>query len=287
MNVCIVIATKGRPEVLRETLGVLRQQTLQPLHTIVSCVSDADLGTSPLSENVRALTGPAGLAAQRNTALRALSPEIDIVVFFDDDFIPHCRWIEEVERHFAANPDVSCITGNVLADGINGPGIGLEQSLAALVDAPVEASRVDRRPYSPYGCNMAFRISAIAGLSFDERLVLYGWQEDRDFGALAARRGAAVQLRSAFGVHRGVKGGRVSGAKFGYSQIANVAYLYRKGTVSAAVALWLMSKNFLANAGRSLWPEKYVDRIGRLRGNVLAIWDMARGCIEPEKAARI
>ena len=36
-----------------------------------------------------------------------------------------------------------------------------------------------------YGCNMAFRTAGIGSVRFDERLPLYGWQEDLDFcGAL-------------------------------------------------------------------------------------------------------
>jgi hypothetical protein len=33
----------------------------------------------------------------------------------------------------------------------------------------------------------------MGGLAFDESLVLYGWQEDRDFGAKLAKRGQLVQ----------------------------------------------------------------------------------------------
>ncbi|MFX5968694.1 hypothetical protein ABTE68_20020, partial [Acinetobacter baumannii] len=40
-----------------------------------------------------------------------------------------------------------------------------------------------------YGCNMVYRAASIAGLAFDERLKLYGWQEDIDFAVQAGRRG--------------------------------------------------------------------------------------------------
>jgi hypothetical protein len=37
-----------------------------------------------------------------------------------------------------------------------------------------------------------------------------------------------------------------------------------------------MSRNVLANLIRSLWPEPWVDRKGRLRGNFLALVDIIK-----------
>ncbi len=80
----------------------------------------------------------------------------------------------------------------------------------------------------------------------------------------------------------GLKAGRVSGERFGYSQIVNPLYLIRKGTVPAAFALPLMGRNIAANLVRSMWPESYIDRRGRLRGNLIAIAHVLSGRIEPE-----
>jgi hypothetical protein len=112
--------------------------------------------------------------------------------------------------------------------------------------------------------------------------VLYGWQEDVDFTSRLRARGRVVALKSIRGVHLGVKSGRVSGVRFGYSQVANPVYLIRKGSVPLPVGLKLMGKNLLANLARSLWPESYIDRRGRLRGNLLALSHVARGRVEPE-----
>ena len=43
-----------------------------------------------------------------------------------------------------------------------------------------------------------------------------------------------------------------------------------------------MARNIAANLVRSLWPESYVDRRGRLRGNLLAMLHVLPGRIEPE-----
>jgi hypothetical protein len=43
-----------------------------------------------------------------------------------------------------------------------------------------------------------------------------------------------------------------------------------------------MLRNLLANAAKSFWSEPYIDRRGRLRGNMLAAWHLLRGKVEPE-----
>ncbi len=106
-------------------------------------------------------------------------------------FYPDPRWLETVSEAFRRDPAIACITGYVVADGILAP--------ACQGRGPGERGRprprhdgLGDRGVQPYGCNMAFRCSAIAGLRFDEKLVLYGWLEDRDFGSEVAKRGGRV-----------------------------------------------------------------------------------------------
>src|SRR5262249_49325392 len=132
-----------------------------------------------------------------------------------------------------------------------------------------------------YGCNMIYRASAIGETRFDERLPLYGWQEDVDFAAQIHKRGRIVRSQAFAGVHRGVKSGRLGGLRLGYSQIANPVYLARKGTMGLSHAGLLMMCNFVANHAKALRPEPWVDRKGRLRGNWLALWHLMTGQIDP------
>jgi hypothetical protein len=46
-----------------------------------------------------------------------------------------------------------------------------------------------------------------------------------------------------------------------------------------------MAGNVVANAVRSLAPEPFVDRRGRLTGNLLAVKDLLLGRLSPERAA--
>ena len=129
---------------------------------------------------------------------------------------------------------------------------------------------------------MSVRSSLIGQLRFDERLVLYGWQEDIDFTSQLRQSGKVVCVHDIRGVHLGVRAGRVSGERFGYSQVANPIYLIRKGTVPAAFALRLLFRNIAANLIYSLKPESFIDRRGRLRGNLKALCHATLGRVEPE-----
>lgn len=285
-RVAAVIATINRPDVVAKTVRhLLATQTVKPDAVIVSCVRPDDAGDLVDEGGVTVLTGPAGLAAQRNRALAAIGDDADIVVFFDDDFVAHAGWLAEAAQAFENDARVVGFTGRVLADGATGPGVGFEDALRLIADAPpCDWIRVE--PYSPYGCNMAFRISAIGDTRFDERLVLYGWLEDRDFAAaLAARGGRFVKAAAAIGVHMGVKGGRVTGDRFGYSQVVNPLYMLRKGTMTVAQVADHLFRNLSSNFGRALRPEPFIDRRGRARGNLLALADVIRGRLEPERAA--
>jgi hypothetical protein len=177
----------------------------------------------------------------------------------------------------------------VVADGIKGPGISFDKAVAILEKASAFEGPAWEEPYSPYGCNMAFKRSAIGYVRFDERLVLYGWLEDRDFAGSLAKQGSSrlIKCGQAYGVHMGVKSGRVSGDRFGYSQIINPVYMRGKGTMTAKQAAAQIMRNILSNLSRSLWPEPFIDRRGRLRGNLIGLSDLIRGRVQPERAATL
>ncbi|KAA0109068.1 glycosyltransferase [Methylobacterium sp. P1-11] len=288
-RIAVAIATLGRPDVVAGTLRrILDRQTLKPAAVLISCVTPEDAGEAAEWTGVTVVTGRPGLAAQRNAALAALPDAIDIVVFFDDDFVPDAGWLAVAAQRFRDEPDIVGLTGDVIADGIKGPGLSftaVDRMLAAL--GPVEPM-VPIEAFSPYGCNMAFRRSAIGTLRFDERLVLYGWLEDRDFGAaLAATGGRLVKCLEARGVHMGVKGGRISGDRLGYSQVVNPLYMLQKGTMTLTQVIGQISRNVFSNVARFPAPEPFIDRRGRLRGNLRGARDVLLGRLEPERAQQI
>jgi glycosyltransferase involved in cell wall biosynthesis len=287
-RICVGIATRGRPQHVRSVIDHLRGQTLQPDAIIVSGVNRDDIGDLAESDRVLIVLGQPGLARQRNAVLDSLPTATDFIAFFDDDFYPHRRWLQAVVDAFHDDPQIACITGNVVADGILGPGLTYEDAIGLIDDASPESETWVIDGYSPYGCNMAFRRSQIEGLRFDERLVMYGWLEDRDFGARVGQtRGRMIKLGQAMGVHLGVKSGRTSGRRLGYSQVMNPHYMRRKQTMTTREAALQVLRNLSANAAKSLWPEPYIDRRGRLTGNVIALGDILAGRCNPERAERL
>ncbi len=287
-GLAVIIATRGRPAIVGATVRhLLETQTVRPATLVVSCTDVSDAGDLVADPRVTIVTGRPGLATQRNIALATLPAETDVVVFFDDDFVAHRNWLESAVCAFRDESRLVGLTGHVIADGIKGPGISFDVALRLIDEARPSGSRW-HEPYSPYGCNMAFRMSAIGDTRFDERLVLYGWLEDRDFAAALAKQGGRfVKSDEARGVHMGVKSGRVSGERLGYSQIVNPLYMMRKGTMTFAQVADQVLRNIASNFGRMLWAEPFIDRRGRVIGNLMGVADVLRGRLEPERAARL
>jgi GT2 family glycosyltransferase len=289
MRVAVVIASVGRPAEVGHLLERLALQTLPPSDVIVSVGGEADL-PAVVPGGVVVIQGPKGLPVQRNRGLDALrDADCDVVVFYDDDFVPAFDSLERFGRVFADNPEVVGVTGRVLADGIGTAGVGKEDAVRLVDEArPDEAdmARLDDTD-GLYGCNMAYRYPAIGETRFDERLPLYAWQEDTDFSRRLLDRGRLVECDAILGVHRGVKGGRNSGVKFGWSQIVNPLYLVRKGSMPALYAARLIVKNLIANHIRVFRPEPWVDRWGRVRGNWKAIGYILCGKLDPADMAKL
>jgi GT2 family glycosyltransferase len=282
----VVVATLGRPAVVARLVAALAGQTRPADRIYVVGASQADLAALAPSPTLAAMVGRPGSCSQRNDALDAGAAQADVVVFLDDDFAPSRYWFERVEAIFANRPEIAGVSGVVLRDGAKTAGIAPDEawSLVAARDAAGGCDdRVDRDA-EPYGCNMAVRGSSARDVRFDERLPSYGWLEDRDYAERARGAAGFGYAHALWGVHMGAKSGRTPGVRLGYSQIANAAYLVGKGTATRDFAVNLAGRNILANLAKSLNPEPWIDRRGRLRGNLLALADIARGKVRPERA---
>jgi hypothetical protein len=291
----IVIATKGRPRAVSRLLQVLERQSLPPSLVVLSATEEGDLATRfDTWMNVEVIYGTPGSSIQRNRALDSLRDRCDVVLFFDDDFAPSPYWIERAVRVFRANPHVAGVSGRVIRDGAQSAALTWEEADRLIGEADVSEADVSEADGALsevpdlYGCNMAFRMSAIGDeVRFDERLALYGWLEDKDFSRTASRSGRLVHCDSLIGVHLGIKQGRVSGRRFGYSQIVNPWYLCRKGTLTAQEAWSNTWKAVAMNGIKTIRPESFIDRRGRLKGNVVAIRHLLSGICRPERAAEL
>ncbi|MDM0113963.1 glycosyltransferase [Variovorax sp. J22R133] len=291
LKIAIAIATAGRRELLADTVRFLARQSRPADELLICPARPEDLEPACLEgfpSPTRIVSGPIGLPAQRNALIDAT--DADVIVFFDDDFLPADDYLKEIENLFNVQVDVVVATGKVLADGILGPGLSYEEGAHFLAQAVPDSAPSSLSPtYNAYGCNMAIRLAPVRlqNYRFDERLPLYGWLEDVDFSRQLAPHGRIVKASVLKGVHLGTKkSGRSRGKPLGYSQVANRIYIMRKGHMSPRQAFEGTMKNILANLLRSLRPEPWVDRRGRLAGNVLALWDWVRGRVDPGRILR-
>lgn len=284
----LAIATTGRREVLSTTLSRLPMQSRMPDVLMLSIADEADIDRTVLNNfacPVEVVTGPKGACNQRNQVVRRLQAD-DVVLFTDDDFLMSSDYLEQVEKLFNTHSNVVMATGTVIADGIKTSGISHEQGVDLLQDqmdnGPKE--RIETT-YNGYGCNMAIRALPVVQneLRFDEILPFYSWLEDVDFSRQLSDYGRIVKSNLLTGVHLGTKMGRSSGKLLGYSQISNPLYLSKKGTMEKSRAWRIMRRNIASNFVKSLRPEPWVDRRGRLYGNALAFVDLMRGRLDPQR----
>lgn len=303
MDAHVIIATKGRSECLPPLLNWLGKQTLAPQTVVVVGTQESDVATArgvslgPATDLRILISARPGLCIQRNVGLDALrglgklgadaDPD-SIVAFFDDDFRPAPDWLAECARLMTNSGSVAAVSGRVLADGVHGTPLDETDVDAYFSGAkspePHWASGDEARELgSMYGCNMAFRSIVFSSSRFDENLPLYGWQEDQDMTGQARKWGRTMYHPKCRGVHLGSKSARVSGVRFGYSQIANPLYLVNKGTMSRRKTTQFVAKHLVANTVRSVTSRQVVDYPGRLKGNLLAIVDVVRGCCHPTR----
>jgi hypothetical protein len=288
IRVAVILATKGRPQAITELLGLLERQSCAPAVVVISATEPSDIGATPATKlNLEYLFGPAGSSAQRNRGLERVRTRADVAIFFDDDFAPAGNWIEQCMQLFSSAANIAGANGTVIRDGAKTQPLSWQQARELLaLPRPTDPCALSERA-DLYGCNMAFRMSAIKDLQFDERLVLYGWLEDKAFSRRAAKNGRLVECSLLAGVHLGLQSGRVSGKRYGYSQVVNAWYLYKKDVLSLREASANILKALIVNAAKAFQPEDHIDRRGRLHGNLVGVTHLLSGVCRPEKVAEL
>lgn len=285
-KVIVGLATSGRAPVLASLIRELNRQSVRPDRIVICYRNPTDIeGVTPALVpgcDLVLLQGSRGLPAQRNVILDH-ARDADIVLFLDDDFFPQHDYIEKMLTVFRSDSRIAGMTGKVLEDGAVGPGLTVEHALVALAKTVTSRDNAIVDVFNTYGCNMAFRLDVIrhTGIRFDEHLPLYAWYEDIDFSRRILPYGRIVRGDGAQGIHLGSKKGKTSGVRLGYSQIVNPLYLARKGSYLWGHAFRSAGRHTLINVVRSVRPEPWVDRKGRMKGNWLAWRDVLRGRLQP------
>lgn len=287
LRIFVAIATIGRAPILCLVLSQLAAQSRAPDGVVVVGTSAADIeGAAQACPAAEVLTSPKGLCRQRNVALAHIGERADVVLFIDDDFVPADDYLAQIDAQMSIDPSLVGLTGHLVADGAHTSEIAFADAVAMAGQKPGEGCVTEPTTWL-YGCNMAIRTAAARDLRFDERLPLYGWQEDVDFSSRLGAFGTMRRSRDLTGVHMGTRSGRISGVRFGYSQVANIIYLRRKQTIGLRHGYGLMARNVASNLARSLWSEPMIDRRGRLAGNAIGFVDLLRGRVDPGRVEQL
>ncbi len=202
MKCTVIIPTRQRSAVLRETLESLNQQTEKDFEVIV-VVDGEDAGTRSLAETCKAafplrwifVPEHKGQAAARNAGAAAAGS--DILIFLDDDTRPVPEWIHHHLKHHRAHagPREIGVLGKVVDRHANPPRSRTERYLRearnpvlahfenCLKDQSIEFGKV-----AAFGLNTSIRRETFIALGgFDEKLS--SLDEDTDFGARLYNRG--------------------------------------------------------------------------------------------------
>lgn len=176
--ISVVIATRNRAPVLRDTLAAFRQQR-HPGGRFELLVADngSTDGTREAVESWRAADGAAarylyvhapGKSLAVNAALGAVRG--DVVAFTDDDVRPHPDWLAALARAFT-DPSVDFVAGRILPIWTVPPPAWMSPALFGVLAVPDNGS--ERQPLRadggimPIGANMAVRqrvLTRVGGL---------------------------------------------------------------------------------------------------------------------------
>jgi GT2 family glycosyltransferase len=289
VNTTVVICSANRPDVLAETVdSLLYSQTLPPREIIISVYNQQHVHEKTREKlAVRVVSGARqGTCVQRNVAAKLVrSP---YTLFLDDDVELAPDFIESMERLLAREKDAVAATGFLVIDGAR-MDTGLDRAAARTYAMNYVRTRGNYDHGE--GQNVFVRTKIFNKVLFDENLPLYGWLEDLDFAINIRRYGRIIMNTETCWAHIGCPGGRTNGVRFGYSQIVNPFYLWRKnrkpGLPSVVFRHWLRYLVYNCKRALSKTPSRRNDRSGRFTGNLIALGHLLGGKVDPSYITRL
>jgi GT2 family glycosyltransferase len=299
----VVICTRNRAADLAATLPSVAAQRPAPPLVLVMDASDAGEAARTKAA-VAAHAGPSGryvayagavpsLARQRNAALDALPPSVEVVFFLDDDVTLQPGYFAAQRRYLAAHPGVGGIGGlEVLPSGAPVPAARTSWArqllrYAFLIDHPqpgrVLPSGFASSPHRAPHATAPFEVDWLCGFScgyrrtwldrerFDERLEGYSHFEDRDLSLRLRPHTRLVVHPGARLVHRTSPVNRHDAARYATSGVTHLAWLVRKHAALRRAAFWWA----MAGSRLALLTTRHPARDEVLRGwqrGLRAVW---------------
>ena len=246
MRISAVIATKGRPDVLAETLSSIAACEPPPAELIVVDGDEARSAEGALNDYAREATGVEarylhsrpGLPVQRNAGVDAANG--DTVVFLDDDVTVAPDLFATLAGAYE-DPGVVGATGHVIEP--SGRRFGNKQSFARRLlfgrgrdgtmtrygyPRRLQDTDTERDVEFMQGCLMSARREWLQRVRFDERLAGYALAEDEDFSCRLSRVGRIRYLPQAVVHHKNTGFSSTGTRDFNRMVVVNRTYLFRK-----------------------------------------------------------
>jgi GT2 family glycosyltransferase len=275
----LVVATKDRPDDLRQMLNSLRNQTMPPKEVIL-----VDASSDPVEgilkefpeltlRYVRHL--PPSAAAQRNAGIRVCSPDVTLIGFADDDVIFEPDAFEHVQLFWEnASPDILGAAFNLLNYPRRGtsvlkhsrisealglyssrPGTVSQSGWQTVIPGLATTQFVDWLPTTA----VTFRKKVFESSLFDSFYESYSYLEDLDLSYTVSRGGRLAVVAEAGFSHFPSPNGRITPFQFGRYEVRNRLHFVRKHNLSLsrcylglAIRLGMSTGSGIVNLKRSL-----------------------------------
>jgi GT2 family glycosyltransferase len=195
----VVICTKDRPVDLAKCLGSLFDADAGVDVLVIDAGADerslevCRLAPQWAAGRLRRIAMQPGLSTQRNRGVaEALAAGVDVVVFLDDDVVAGkgaiSALVDELERHPTLAAAGAVIVNEPKARAVAIKSVFALWSYRPGVVLPSGRNVIGHRAEGRWPrkvewlatCTIAFRLSLLADLRFDERLVGYSYGEDLD-----------------------------------------------------------------------------------------------------------
>ena len=283
----VIITSKDRPAILRETLQTLRRQSYPAESILVVVDKPSDL--DGLQNSCGSMIFPGALTAKRNAGVDNVPASSGLLLFVDDDVELHPDYARFACELFASHPEIVAASGNVLVDA----SIPRAHAVAILTEAKIPKLDFKARGRDSvlYGCNMILRREAALQERFDEALPLYSFGEDYEISIRLRRRGLVGRFSTALLVHLKESAGRLNRKRLAWSIMANNWYFIRKGSTHLPLPLaYLRFAWTFFHIGREQFRLDFRERNSQFpgtRGVLLAMKHLLTGKLHPQRLLKL
>ena len=284
MKFSVVIATLGRPDILKRTIDNVALCDPAPDEIIVVDGDEGRSSEAVTTEDrpfpVHYLTSPPGLPRQRNAGMdTALG---DVVVFIDDDVEIPAATFSVLSRVYS-DPSVLAATARIVEPATDRIGKKHSPARRALPGGGEEGGftrfgyphrlvdlETERDIGFMHGSFMSVRRDTARAVRFDENLPGYALAEDEDFSYRVSRRGRIRFVPELHVIHAKEGHSTRDARAFGRALVINRAYLFRKNfrrTLLARVQFAMLIGLFM---GHRLVNREWSELAGLAEGSLEA-----------------